>query len=127
MWFPFVEFDADEFRQSIDKAVQKIAQNASVPGFRKGMIPRRIIEMRFGRPAILSEALDDMLPHAIDQIISEYELDIIDSPKVSVETMEEGKPLAVSLQFDVTPEVQPGTFGEITVVKSIPSVTDEMV
>ena len=122
-----VEFDADEFRQSIDKAVQKIAQNVSVPGFRKGMIPRRIIEMRFGRPAILSEALDDMLPHAIDQIISEYELDIIDSPKVSVETMEEGKPLSVSLQFDVTPEVQTPELGEITVVKSIPSVTDEMV
>ncbi len=121
-----VEYEAGEFAQNIEKAVRKIAQSVTVPGFRKGMIPRRIIEMRFGRQAIYSEALDSMLPNTIDQVVSDYELDIIDSPKVSVETMEEGKPLQVALNFEVTPEIQTPELSEISVVKTIPPVTDDM-
>ena len=122
-----VEFETGEFAKNVDKAVKELASKVNVPGFRKGHAPRKILEMRFGKQAIFAEALENMLPEAIEEIVKEYELDLIDEPSVKIEKMEEGNPVEVVLTFEVTPEISLPQLGEISVERAAASVSDETV
>lgn len=122
-----VEFEPGEFAKSVDKAVKELASKVNVPGFRKGHAPRKILEMRFGRQAIFAEALEAMLPDAIEEIVKEYELDLIDEPSVKIEKMEEGSPVEVVLTFEVTPEITLPQLEDISVERAVADVSDETV
>jgi trigger factor len=122
-----VEFAPGEFAKNVDKAVKELASKVNVPGFRKGHAPRKILEMRFGRQAIFAEALEAMLPDAIEEIVKEYELDLIDEPSVKIEKMEEGSPVEVVLTFEVTPEITLPQLEDISVERAVADVSDETV
>lgn len=122
-----VEFEAGEFTASLNEAIGEIAQKASVPGFRKGHTPRRIIEMRFGRDGLYNEALEKMIPDAIEQVVADYDLDTIAPPSLKVDDIHEGQPLTCELTFEVTPEVVLPELDGIEVEKLKPQVTEEMV
>ena len=66
-----VEVPFEELKPSMDAAYGRIAQSVNVPGFRKGKVPARIIEQRFGRGAVLEEAVNDALPKAYDEALRE--------------------------------------------------------
>lgn len=121
------EFDAQEFEAGIQKAISELSSKISVPGFRKGKVPRKIMEMRFGKQALHAEALEQMLPDAIEEIVREYELDLISEPEVKVEKMEEGSTVDIRLAFEVTPEISLPDLGSISVEKRTVPVTDDMV
>ena len=122
-----VEFDPAEFTKNVNKAVKDLAAKVNIPGFRKGHAPRKILEMRLGKQALYVEALELMMPHAIDEIVKDYELDLIDEPSLKVDKMEEGTPVEVTLTFEVSPEITLPELSEIVVEKASPSVTDKMV
>ena len=122
-----VEFEPGECAKNVDKAVKELASKVNVPGFRKGHAPRKILEMRFGRQAIFAEALEAMLPDAIEEIVKEYELDLIDEPSVKIEKMEEGSPVEVVLTFEVTPEITLPQLEDISVERAVADVSDETV
>ena len=120
-----VEFEAGDFSKNLETAVRELSQQASVPGFRKGHAPRKVIEMRFGREALYAEALEKMLPDAIRQVVNDYDLDTIDEPALKVDEVREGQPVVCELTFEVMPEVSLAALEEIEVEKLISSVPDE--
>ena len=120
-----VEFEPGECAGNVDKAAKELASKVNIPGFRKGHAPRKILEMRFGKQAIFAEALETMLPDAIEEIVKEYELDLIDEPSVKIEKMEEGSPVEVVLTFEVTPEINLPQLEDISVERAVADVSDE--
>lgn len=122
-----VEFEPAEFTRSIDRAARDLASKANIPGFRKGRTPRKILEMRFGKQSLYAEALELMLPDAIEEIVRDYGLDLIDEPSVKIDKMEEGSPLELNLTFEVTPQIGLPDLGEISVEKATADVSDETV
>lgn len=122
-----LEFEASEFAQGVEKAIKDLSTKVNIAGFRKGHVPRKVMEMRFGRQAIYAEAIEAMLPDAIEQIVKDYDLDLIDEPHVSIEKMEEGSPVDVRLTFEVSPEVVLPEVSAVTVHRPVASVADEIV
>ncbi|GAB1400125.1 trigger factor [Aminivibrio sp.] len=121
------EFEEKEFAKNVQKAVNELSSKVSVPGFRKGHTPRKILEMRFGKQALYAEALETMLPEAIDSIVKDYEMDLIGEPDVTIDKMEEGAPVEITLTFETTPEVVLPELSEITVDRTIPQVDEKTV
>ena len=68
-------------------------KQVSVPGFRKGRVPRKIFEKRFGVEALYQDALDIILPEAYSEAVEETGIEPVDRPEVDIEQMEQGKPL----------------------------------
>ena len=120
-----VEFEAAEFMANLNEVIKDITQKISVPGFRKGRIPRRIIEMRFGKDNIHKEALEKMLPEAISQITDDYDLDMIGTPSLKVDDIHEGELVTCELAIEVRPEVELPEFEDIEVERLRQEVTDE--
>lgn len=122
-----LEFEAPEFVQGVEKAIKDLSTKVNIAGFRKGRVPRKVMEMRFGRQAIYAEAIEEMLPAAIEQIVKDYDLDLINEPHVSIEKMEEGSPVDIRLTFEVTPEVTLPELSAITAHRPVASVADDVV
>ena len=86
-----VELPFDELQPSFDKAYASIAKQVSVPGFRKGKVPARVIEQRFGRGAVLEEAINDAVPKAYEDALREKEIVPVGRPEVDVTEIEDGE------------------------------------
>lgn len=99
-----VEVPFDELKPSFDAAYEAIAKQVNVPGFRKGKVPARIIEQRFGRGAVIEEAVNNALPKAYDQAIRENNIVPVGRPEVDVTEIEDGVHLAFTAEVDVRPE-----------------------
>jgi trigger factor len=121
-----VEFEAEEFAASLSKAIQEMMQKVNIPGFRKGHVPRKILEMRFGRERLYVDSFEKMLPEAVDKIMNDYDLEAIAPPSLEKrEEIHEGEPVVCELAFEVTPEVSLPELGDIRVKKLRPKLTDE--
>ncbi len=99
-----VEVPFDELKPSFDAAYETIAKQVNVPGFRKGKVPARIIEQRFGRGAVIEEAVNNALPKAYDEAIRENKIVPVGRPEVDVTEIEDGVHLAFTAEVDVRPE-----------------------
>jgi trigger factor len=110
-----VEVPFDEMKDSLDAAYGRIAKQVSIPGFRKGKVPARIIEQRFGRGAVLEEAVNDALPKAYDEAVREHKVIPVGQPTVDVTAIEDGKHLAFTAEVDVRPEFDLPEFSSLRV------------
>jgi trigger factor len=110
-----VEVPFDEMKDSLDAAYGRIAKQVSIPGFRKGKVPARIIEQRFGRGAVLEEAVNDALPKAYDEAVREHKVIPVGQPTVDVTEIEDGKHLAFTAEVDVRPEFDLPEFSSLRV------------
>ena len=99
-----VELLFDELQPSFDKAYASIAKQVSVPGFRKGKVPARVIEQRFGRGAVLEEAINDAVPKAYEDALREKEIVPVGRPEVDVTEIEDGEKVTFTAEVDVRPE-----------------------
>ncbi|GAA4848743.1 trigger factor [Kitasatospora terrestris] len=124
-----VEVPFEELKPSLDAAYQKINQQVTVPGFRKGKIPNRVIDQRFGRGAVLEEAVNDALPRFYTQAVDEGKIDVLGQPDITniegVETLVDGGDLKFTAEVDVRPEITLPEFSEIEVVVDPIEVSDE--
>jgi trigger factor len=98
-----IEVPPEEFGRDLDRAYRKVAQQVRIPGFRKGKVPRKVIDAQIGREAVLGEFLEDAVPGYYRDALRENDLAPIAEPDVDLEQLEEGKPLV----FTVTVEVRP--------------------
>ncbi|MFN2589762.1 MAG: trigger factor [Actinomycetota bacterium] len=98
-----VEVPAEEFAKDLDRAYRKVAGQVKVPGFRKGKVPRQIIDARVGRDVVIEEFVHDTLPRYYAAALREHELAPISDPEIDLDELEEGKPL----RFTATVEVRP--------------------
>jgi trigger factor len=100
-----VEVPPEQFAKDLDRAYRKIAQEVRVPGFRKGHVPRRVIDAQIGPGAVLEEFVQETVPTYYAQAVRENELAPISDPDVNVEQVEEGKPLIFTAEMEVRPRL----------------------
>ncbi len=101
-----VEVPFAELQPNLDEAYKRIAAQVNVPGFRKGKVPARIIDQRFGRGAVLEEAINEALPGLYSQAVDEAELSTLGSPDVEITELEDGDKLTFTAEVDVRPEIE---------------------
>ncbi|MFB5191079.1 trigger factor [Alicyclobacillus fastidiosus] len=122
-----VEVTSERFKTALDDAFKKVVKDVNVPGFRKGKVPRKIFEQRFGVEALYQDAVDLVLPEAYEQAIAETGIDPVDRPSVDLVQVESGKPFVFKATVTVKPEVQLGEYKGISVEDKAFDVTDESI
>ena len=120
-----VEVDFDELAPSLESAYKKIGSQVSIPGFRKGKVPSRLIDQRFGRAAVLEEAVNEALPKFYGQAVESTEVEVLGQPEVDVTEFADGQPLKFTAEVDVRPEVTLPDLSTIEVTVDDIVVTDE--
>ena len=100
-----VEVPPEEFGADLDRAYRKIAGQVRIPGFRKGKVPRRIIDAQIGREAVLEEFVQDSVPTYYRAALQEHELTPIADPDISLDQLEEGKPLLFTATVEIRPRI----------------------
>lgn len=121
------QFTAEEVNKAVENTYKNISKKANIKGFRKGKIPRKTLELYFPKSSVYAETLEDLLSSAIDKMVEEYELKLINEPDVTPGELKEGEPYEVTVKFEVTPQVDLPDLADIEAEKTIYEVTDEMV
>lgn len=122
-----VEVDADQVNLALDEAFKKVVKKVNVPGFRKGKVPRKMFENRFGVESLYQDALDILLPKAYGQAVRETGIDPVDRPDVDVEQMEAGQKLVFKATVTVKPEVKLGDYKGLSVEEKDFTVGEDQV
>ena len=118
-----IEVSAEEFDAAVEKAYRKSKGSISVPGFRKGKAPRKIIESMYGASVFYEDAIDEVYPTAYAEAVKEQGLDVVAYP--SVEIVSVGKEgLVFKAAVTVKPEVKLGEYKGLTAPKDDVTVTD---
>jgi trigger factor len=120
-----VEVPFEELKPSLDAAYRKINQQVQVPGFRKGKIPARVIDQRFGRGAVLEEAVNDALPKFYNEAVSEGELSPLGQPEVDITELKDNELLTFTAEVDIRPEIEIPDYSGIEVTVDAVEVADE--
>ena len=120
-----VEIPFDELQPNVDSAYKKIAAQVTIPGFRKGKVPARIIDQRVGRGAVLDEAVNEALPKAYGDAVTENELKVLGQPDVEVGEFSDGVALTFTAEVDVRPEIELPDFASLEVEVDVAEVTED--
>ena len=122
-----VEVSFDDLKPSMDKAYREIAKSVNIPGFRKGKVPPLVIDQRFGRGAIIQEALNDALPKFYGEAVAENSLNPLAQPEVEVTKLEDGELIEFTAEVDVRPEFDLPDFSTLSATVDALEVTDEQI
>lgn len=122
-----IETDVEEFEKAIEKAYQKQKSKISIPGFRKGKVPRQMVERMYGKEVFFEEAANIMIPDAYDKALDECEEEIVSSPQIEVTQIEAGKPFVFTATVALKPEVKLGKYKGVKIDKIETEVTEEEV
>ena len=122
-----VEVPAEEVEAALQNAYLKNRKQISVPGFRKGKVPRQMIEKMYGPEVFYDDAANALIQKAYPQAADECELEIVSRPAVDIVQLEKGKPFIFTAEVAVKPEVTLGQYKGIEVEKADTTATDEEV
>ncbi len=122
-----VEIEAERFEKALDAAYNKQKKSISIPGFRKGKAPRKMIEKMYGAEVFYEDAANILLQETYPEAYDESGLDIVSQPDIEVVQLEAGKPFIYTAEVAVKPEVTLGKYKGVTVTKIDTTVTDEEV
>ena len=120
-----IEAPAAELDSAIEKAYQKQKNSISIPGFRKGKVPRQMVEKMYGAEVFYEEACNIMLPDAYAKALDECEEDIVSRPEIEVVQIKKGEPFIFTATVALKPEVKLGKYKGVTIDKVETEVTDE--
>lgn len=120
-----IESTAEEFEAGLNKAYNKDKSKITVPGFRKGKAPRKMIEKMYGAEVFYEDAANAIIPDAYAKAADESGLEIVSQPQISVTQLEAGKSFIFEAVVAVKPEVELGTYKGVEVAKCDTDVTDE--
>jgi len=120
-----IEVSAEDFDKAVDKAYQKQKGQISIPGFRKGKVPRNMIEKMYGKEVFFEEAANICIPDAYEVAMAQCEEEIVSAPKIDVVQIEAGKPFIFTAEVALKPEVTLGTYKGVEIDKVDDTVTDE--
>ena len=122
-----IEVSAEDVDKAMEKAYQKQKSRISLPGFRKGKAPRKMIESMYGKGVFMEDAVNSLVPQEYTKALGECDLEIVSQPEINVTQMEPGKALIFTADVAVKPEVTLGDYKGVEVPKSEIAVTDEEV
>jgi len=114
----------EELRPAVDKAYKEIARRINLPGFRKGHVPSALIDQRFGREAVIEQALNEQLPDLYNAAVAENKLSPLGQPDIDVAKMEDGQPVEVTAEVDVRPDFEVPDVSQIAVTVDPAGVGD---
>lgn len=117
----------DELGQEVDQAYTAIAQQVTIPGFRRGKAPRQLIDARFGRGPILEQVVNDMLPSRYEQALAEHDLNPLGQPEIEITKIEDNDVVEFTAELDVRPEIEVPDFSKIAVTVPAQKVDNEAV
>lgn len=120
-----VEVDAERVASALDKAFNKVAKKANVPGFRKGKVPRPIFEARFGVESLYQDAIDILLPEVYSEAVEQADIFPVDRPEVDIEQFAKGETFKFKARVTVKPEVKLGEYKGVEVAAVAAEVSDE--
>ncbi len=120
-----IEVPAEEFEKAVQSVYQRNKNKFSIPGFRKGKVPRNMIEKMYGAGIFYEEAINDLLPGAYEKGVEESGLEVVSRPSVAVTQAEAGKALVFTAEVAVKPEVTLGQYKGLEVEAADLTVTDE--
>ncbi len=120
-----IEVDAEEFAKGMEAAYEKNKNKISVPGFRKGKVPKQMIEKIYGAGIFYEDAANAIIPKEYQRAAVESGLDIVSQPEIDVTQIEEGKNFIFTATVAVRPEVTLGTYKGVEIAKVSTEVTDE--
>ena len=118
-----IEVSADELEKALERAYQKQKKSISIPGFRKGKVPRMIVEKMYGPSVFYEDAADELISAEYPKAYDECGLDIVSRPQISIVQIEKGKPFIFSADVAVKPEVELGQYKGIEVAAQNRKVT----
>ena len=120
-----VEVDEDELQTAVEDTFRRLQREVSVPGFRPGKVPRRLLEVRMGGKAIREEVIRHALPDYYAQAVEEAALDMIAAPEIDITSGEEEGPLAFDAVVEVRPKVSVAGRDGLVVTVPSPEVSEE--
>ena len=122
-----IEVSAEDLEKALNAAYQKEKNKISIPGFRKGKVPRAMIEKMYGPAVFYEDAANTLMQENYPAAVEESGVDIVSRPTVDVVQIEKGKPFIFTAEVAVRPEVTLGKYMGVTVTKIDTSVSDEEV
>ena len=122
-----IEVPAEELDKAIEQAYQKNKGKMSIPGFRKGKVPRQMIEKMYGKEVFYEDAANILIPSAYEAAYDECTEEIVSSPVIDVVQIEAGKPFIFTAEVALKPEVKLGKYKGVEVDKIEVEVTAEEV
>src|SRR6056297_4362530 len=105
-----VEIESEEVDNALEQAYRKVVKDISIPGFRKGKAPRKIVEQRFGEEVLHKDALDILIPQGYSQAIEETDIDPIAQPDIEDFHISKGESATFTAIVEVKPEVELGEY-----------------
>jgi len=118
-----IEVSAEDFEKALQSAYNKQKKNISVPGFRKGKVPRQMVEKMYGAEIFYEDAANALIPEAYAKAYDECELTLASQPEIEVTQIEKGKAFVFTALVAVRPEVKLGEYKGIEVDKYSNRVT----
>lgn len=119
------EVSVEDFAQAMNKAYAKNSKKYSVPGFRKGKVPRAIIEKYYTEAVFYDDAINMVLPEAYEAALTESGVEAAARPEIDVEEIKKGEPVVFTALITTKPEVTLGEYVGIKVNKIEHNVTEE--
>lgn len=121
-----IEASAEDFEKAVEAAYVKNKSKISVPGFRKGKVPRAMIEKMYGAEIFYEDAVNALIPQAYEKELSEQkDLEIVSQPKIEVVQAEKGKPFIFTAEVALKPEIELGKYKGVKIDKIDSEVTEE--
>lgn len=122
-----IEIPFADLKPYLDATYQEIAQQVTIPGFRKGKVPPAVIDQRFGRGVVLQEALNDALPVAYQNAVGEQSLNPLGQPEIEVTKLEDNEVVEFTAEVDIRPEFDLPDFSALKVeVDNAPDLSEEV-
>ncbi|SER82417.1 trigger factor [Propionibacterium cyclohexanicum] len=122
-----IEMPFAELQPKIDGAYKRISEQVNLPGFRQGKVPPRLIDQRFGRGAVLQEAINDAIPEAYAKAVQEHEVAPMGQPEIEVSKLEDGELVEFSAEVEVRPDFEVPDLSDIAVEVEPVTVDDDEV
>lgn len=122
-----IEVSAEEFKNAIEKVFKKQKNQIAIPGFRKGKVPRQMVEKMYGKGVFYEEAANEVIGPAYEKAYDECEEEIVSAPSITIQQIEEGKPFIFTAEVALKPAVELGIYKGVEVDKLEVTVSDEEV
>ena len=122
-----IEVSAEDVEKALNSAYNKQKKNISIPGFRKGKVPRAMIEKMYGAEVFYEDAANELMQNSYPAAIDESGVDIVSRPTVNVVQLKKGEPFIYTAEVATKPEVTLGKYEGVTVTKIYTSVSDQEV
>lgn len=122
-----IDMPFTELEPAIAASYKEIAQQVNIPGFRKGKVPARLIDQRFGRGMVLQEAINSVLPQVYGEAVRENSLHPLGQPDIDITELNDGSNVVFTAEVDVRPEFELPELSQIAVEVPVAHVSDEEV